>query len=91
MEKSILGPRVRVNSFALVQNSILFEGVDIGRHAKVRHAIIDKGVSIPAGVEIGFNRQLDEARGFAVTESGVVVIAQTDGLERLLESGRAIA
>jgi len=91
VERSILGPRVRINSFALVQNSILFEGVNIGRHAKVRRAIIDKGVSIPAGVEIGYNRQLDEARGFVVTDSGVVVIAQTDGLERLLESDRAIA
>ncbi len=91
VERSILGSRVRINSYALVQGSILFEGVNIGRHAKVRHAIIDKGVSIPAGVEIGYNRQLDEARGFVVTESGVVVIAQTDGLERLLESDRAIA
>ncbi len=91
VERSILGPRVRINSFALVQNSILFEGVNIGRHAKVRRAIIDKGVSIPAGVEIGYNRQLDEARGFVVTDSGVTVIAQTDGMERLLESERAIA
>jgi len=91
VERSILGPRVRINSYALVQNSILFEGVNIGRHAKVRRAIIDKGVDIPAGIEIGYNRQLDEARGFVVTDHGVVVIAQTDGLERLLESDRAIA
>ena len=91
VEKSIMGPRVRINSFALVQNSILFEGVDIGRHAKVRRAIIDKGVEIPAGVEIGYDRQLDLNRGFLVTDSGLVVIAQTDGLDRLLESERASA
>jgi len=91
VEKSILGPRVRINSFALVQGAIVFEGVNIGRHAKIRRAIIDKGVDIPSGVEIGYNRQLDLARGFVVTDSGVVVIAQTDGLERLLDSDRAIA
>lgn len=91
VERSILGPRVRINSFAQVYESILFEGVDIGRHAKVRRAIIDKGVRIPAGVEIGYNRQLDLARGFVVTESGVTVIAQAEGIERFFESNRAIA
>jgi len=91
VERSILGPRVRVNSFAHVAESILFEGVDIGRHAKVRRAIIDKGVKIPAGAEIGCNRQLDLARGFLVTDSGVTVIAQTEGIERFFESDRAIA
>lgn len=91
VEKSILGPRVRINSYALLQESIVFEGVDIGRHAKVRRAIIDKGVKIPAGVEIGYDRQLDLDRGFVVTENGVTVIAQADGFERFLESGRASA
>jgi glucose-1-phosphate adenylyltransferase len=91
VERSILGPRARINSYALVQDSILFEGVDIGRHAKVRRAIIDKGVSIPGGVEIGYNRQLDTQRGFLVTESGVTVIAQADGFDRVAESERASA
>ena len=77
VERSILGPRARVNSFAQVEDSILFDGVDIGRHAKVRRAIIDKGVCIPAGVQIGYDRELDIARGFTVTESGVTVIAQS--------------
>ena len=91
VEKSILGARVRINSYALLQESIVFEGVDIGRHAKVRRAIIDKGVKIPPGVEIGYHRQLDLDRGFLVTDSGVTVIAQADGFERFLESERASA
>jgi glucose-1-phosphate adenylyltransferase len=47
VERSILGHNTRINSFARVEDSILFEGVDIGRHAKVRRAIIDKAVRIP--------------------------------------------
>ena len=88
MEHSILGHQVRVNSFAHVQESILFAGVDIGRHAKVRRAIIDKGVHIPPGVEIGYNPEVDLARGFTVTESGVTVIAKADGVEQFLEAER---
>ncbi len=83
VEGSVVGPGVRVNSFASVKDSILFEGVDVGRHAKVRRAIIDKGVSIPAGVEIGYDLEQDRARGFAVSDGGIVVIAKTDGVEHL--------
>ena len=85
VEHSILGPRVRINSYAQVQGSILFEGVDVGRHAHVRRAIIDKGVRIPAGVTIGVDPELDQRRGFAVSPGGIVVIAKDDGVERLLE------
>ena len=52
--RSIVGPNCRVNSYALVEDSILFEGVNVGRHAKVRRAIIDKGVSIPANGRFHF-------------------------------------
>lgn len=81
VQRSILSPNVRVNSWATVEDSILFEGVDIGRHAKVRRAIIDKGARIPERMEIGFDLEQDRARGFTVTETGIVVIAKTDGLE----------
>ncbi|MCR4411381.1 MAG: glucose-1-phosphate adenylyltransferase [Thermoguttaceae bacterium] len=88
VERSILGPQVRVNSFAQVEDSILFAGVNIGRHARVRRAIIDKGVHIPAGAEIGYDPKLDFARGFTVTDSGVTVIAKAEGVERFWESER---
>jgi glucose-1-phosphate adenylyltransferase len=78
VRRSILGPNVRVNSFAHVDDSILFEGVEIGRHARVRRAIIDKGVKIPRDMEIGFDHELDRANGFTVSEGGVVVIAKAD-------------
>src|SRR5581483_11866215 len=55
VDRSILGPRVRINSFSSVSESILFDGVEVGRHARIRRAIIDKYVSIPAGMTIGYD------------------------------------
>jgi glucose-1-phosphate adenylyltransferase len=86
VERSILGTNTRVNSFAHVQDSILLDGVDIGRRARVRRAIIDKGVRIPPGTEIGFDEQHDRARGFTVSEGGVVVIAKADGVDHFLQA-----
>ncbi len=85
VERSILGTNTRVNSFAHVQDSILLDGVDIGRHARVRRAIIDKHVRIPAGTEIGFDHEQDRARGFVVSDGGVVVIAKADGVDHFVE------
>lgn len=79
---SILGPNTRINSYAEVEDSILFEGVDIGRHARVRRAIIDKGVRIPPGTEIGYDLQRDRARGLTISDSGIVVIAKADGVDQ---------
>jgi len=86
VRRSILGPNVRINSYAHVEESILFEGVDIGRHARVRRAIIDKEVRIPPGAYIGFDPEQDRARGFTVTEKGVTVIAKADVVEHFLET-----
>lgn len=76
VSRSILAPHVRINSFSTVEDSILFNHVKVGRHARIRRAIIDKGVEIPAGTEIGFDAERDRARGFTITEQGVVVISK---------------
>lgn len=83
VEGSILGYATRVNSFAHVEDSILFDRVDIGRRAKVRRAIIDKGVQIPAGTVIGYDEDHDRSRGFTVTDGGVTVIAKAEAIEDL--------
>ncbi|WP_165227380.1 glucose-1-phosphate adenylyltransferase [Aquisphaera insulae] len=80
--RSILSPNVRVNSFALVEDSILLDNVDVGRHARIRRAIVDKDVKVPAGFEIGWNRDLDLARGFTLTADGITVVAKGEELER---------
>lgn len=70
---SVLGRGVRIHTGADIQDSIIFDNCDIGRHAKVRRAILDKNVKIPPGAQIGYD--LDEDRKkHHVTESGIVVI-----------------
>src|SRR5205807_4044583 len=75
---SILSPNVRVNSYATVEDSILFEGVDVGRHSRIRRAIIDKDVQIPPHTTIGYDPEHDRVRGFQITEAGVAVIAKAE-------------
>jgi len=78
VKRSIIGNRVRINSYASVEDSIIFSRVSIGRNVKIHRAIIDKGVSIPSDMEIGFDHDADRARGFTVTENGITVIAKNE-------------
>jgi glucose-1-phosphate adenylyltransferase len=78
VRRSILSPNVRVNSFAQVENSILFEGVDVGRHCRIRRTIIDKDVKIPPHTTVGYDLEHDRQRGFTVSDQGVVVIAKAE-------------
>jgi glucose-1-phosphate adenylyltransferase len=78
-----LGPRVRINSYATVENSILFDDVFVGRYAKIRRAIIEKGVCIPEGTIIGDDLDRERQRGFTVTPGGVVVIPRLDRLDEV--------
>ena len=73
VENCVLSPNVRVHSYAEVVDSIIMEGVSIGRHARIRRAIIDKGITIPEGMEIGFNGDEDRKR-FTLTGSDIVVV-----------------
>ncbi len=74
---SILSHGVHLHSYALVEDSVLMDGVDVGRGARIRRAIIDKGVVVPPGAEIGYDLERDRER-FVVTEGGVVVIGKRD-------------
>jgi glucose-1-phosphate adenylyltransferase len=74
VRNSVLGRRVFVHSYSLVEDSILMDNCDIGRHAKVRRAILDKNVKVPAGAEIGYDPEHD-GRHYHVTESGIVVVS----------------
>lgn len=71
---SILSPGTRVNSWASVRDSVLFDGVSVGRNATVKRAIIDKNVQIAPNAQVGIDPELDVARGFTVTESGITVV-----------------
>jgi glucose-1-phosphate adenylyltransferase len=76
VRKSVLGRGVRVHTGAVVEGCVIMDNCDIGRHAKVQRAILDKNVRIPANAEVGFDLEADRARGWHVTESGIVVIGR---------------
>lgn len=75
IQRSILSPNVRINSYSEVYDSILMEGVNVARYAKIKKAIIDKDVEIPQGMVIGYDLEEDRKR-FYITESGIVVVAK---------------
>jgi len=71
--RSVLSSWVRINSYAEVSDSILFDRVNVGRYCKIRRTIIDKNVVVPQGTIIGYDLEEDRKR-FVVSETGIVVI-----------------
>lgn len=74
ISKCVLSPKVRINSYSQVYESILMENVDVGRYSRIKKAIIDKNVKIPPNTRIGYNREEDIRRGFHVSPDGVTVV-----------------
>lgn len=79
---SVLSPLVHVHSYASIQGSVLLDGVEVGRHAQIRRAIVDKNVVIPEGCQIGIDHEHDRARGFHVTDTGIVVVGKGQTVTR---------
>ena len=75
VQRSILSPNVRINSYSQIYESILLEGVNVGRYAKIKRAIVDKDVVIPQGMVIGYDLEEDKKK-FAVSDTGIVVVAK---------------
>jgi glucose-1-phosphate adenylyltransferase len=75
VRNSVLSQDVRVNSYAEVESSIIFTHVDIGRHCRIRRAIIDRDVHLPEGTVIGYDREEDK-RNYFVTQSGLTVVTR---------------
>ncbi|MFI7606167.1 glucose-1-phosphate adenylyltransferase [Micromonospora sp. NPDC049366] len=80
VENSVVSPKVKVHSWAHVDGAVLMEGVEIGRHAVVRRAILDKNVFVPEGAEIGVDLEKDRQR-YTVSENGIVVIGKGQRVE----------
>jgi glucose-1-phosphate adenylyltransferase len=73
VRNSVLGRYVRVHSGAVVDDSVIFDNCDIGRRARIRRAILDKNVRVPADTLIGYDPEAD-LRNYHVTETGIVVV-----------------
>jgi glucose-1-phosphate adenylyltransferase len=81
VSSSVLSPGVRVNSWSTVSDSVLMDGVTVGRHCQIHRAIIDKDVVVPPRTQIGLDAEKDRARGWVVTESGITVIGKGTVIE----------
>ncbi|MFZ3414784.1 glucose-1-phosphate adenylyltransferase [Arthrobacter sp. 3Tela_A] len=73
---SVLGHDVYVDASATVTDSVIMDGVRVGAGAVVKRAIVDKFVEIPPGATVGVDRELDLARGYTVTASGLTVLSK---------------
>ena len=78
VSRSVLSPGVRVNSYSEVDSSILMANAQIGRHSRIRRAIVPANAVIPEFSVVGHDLNEDRAKGYTVTESGVVVVTPPD-------------
>jgi len=76
VERSVLGTWCRIESGARVADAVFFDQVTIGAGATVRRAILDKFVEVEPGASVGVDPELDRARGYTVTDSGITVVAK---------------
>jgi glucose-1-phosphate adenylyltransferase len=75
VRRCIVSPDVRVNSYCQVEDSIVFSHVNVGRHSRIRKAIVDRDVHIPEGSVIGYDLEEDKKKYF-VSEDGIVVVTR---------------
>jgi glucose-1-phosphate adenylyltransferase len=74
-ERSVIHPYARLNSYSQVSDSVLMDGVVVGRHARVHRSIVDKGVVFPEGFVVGEDDAVDRNR-FKMTRGGIRVITK---------------
>jgi glucose-1-phosphate adenylyltransferase len=75
VRNSILSQDVRVNSYADIDSSIIFTHTNIGRHCRIRRAIIDRDVHLPEGTVIGYDQEQDK-KNYFVTPSGLTIVTR---------------
>ena len=67
---------MHVHSYSEIEESVLLPDVEIKRNCKIKKAIIDRGCVVPEGTVIGHDHDEDRARGFRVTDKGVVLVTR---------------
>jgi glucose-1-phosphate adenylyltransferase len=75
VRQSLLFTGVHVHSYGLIENAVILPYCYVGRSARLRNVIVDRGVRIPDGLVVGEDPELD-ARRFRRTESGVCLVTQ---------------
>jgi glucose-1-phosphate adenylyltransferase len=75
----VLGYDVRINSYCELEETIIFNHVNVGRHSRIRRAIIDRHVTLPEGTVIGFDAEADRSR-YSVSDGGIVVVVRPESM-----------
>ncbi|HRK23794.1 MAG TPA: glucose-1-phosphate adenylyltransferase [Beijerinckiaceae bacterium] len=75
LKRSLLFTGVRVNSYSSIENAVILPYVDVGRHARLRNVVVDRGVRIPEGLVVGDDPVLDAHR-FRRSDHGVCLITE---------------
>jgi glucose-1-phosphate adenylyltransferase len=73
VRRSLLSSNVRVHGYCHVEDSVMLPNVEIGEHAVVKHAVIDKHCKLPPGFRVGVDVEEDRRR-FHVTDKGIVLV-----------------
>ncbi|EGG30968.1 MAG: glucose-1-phosphate adenylyltransferase [Aequoribacter sp.] len=76
VRRSVVFSNVHIHSHGMIESSVILPGVDIGRGVKLRNVIVDRGVRVPDGLEVGFDIEQDKANGFRVSPKGRVLITR---------------
>jgi glucose-1-phosphate adenylyltransferase len=74
VRNSVLFSNCKVRSYSRVEHTVLLPDVLVGQHCDVRRAILDRGVELPDGTQVGVDHEADRARGFRVTETGLTLV-----------------
>jgi glucose-1-phosphate adenylyltransferase len=91
VEGSVVSNDVYIGNASRVLDSVLMDKVNVGEGAVIKRAIIDKNVKVPAGAAIGLDAELDRARGFKVTESGITVLSKGQLVPEPSEAERSLS
>ncbi|OJW22804.1 MAG: glucose-1-phosphate adenylyltransferase [Rhodospirillales bacterium 69-11] len=75
LRQALLFTGVHVHSYARVENAVILPEADIGRGARLRNVIVEKGVRIPPGLVVGEDPE-EDGRRFRRTENGVCLVTQ---------------
>jgi len=80
VDHSVISPGVTVLPGARIEASVIMNGVTIGKGAVVRRAILDKNIHVPDDAQIGVDNEADRAKGYTVSEGGIVVLGKNESV-----------
>jgi glucose-1-phosphate adenylyltransferase len=74
LNRALLFSKVKVHSYAYIEQTVVLPDVNVGRNTRIHRAILDRGCNIPENMVIGENHDDDRRRGFRVTDKGIVLV-----------------